>query len=312
MQFPFAAPVKGKFDVVGFGTNAVDHLVRVPVYPVFNSKVELTEYAEAPGGEVASTMVGLTRLGFSTAYIGKFGGDHAGRLGSRSLIDEGVDVAAAETVADARTQIAFIIIDGPTGERTVIWHRDKLLGYSADTVPVDAALNGRVLHLTPHDTDACIRLAAAAKKKGVIVSIDIDNVFDGVGELLPLVDICAASSDLPAKLFEIREPAAGLEKIASEFGCQVVGMTLGDQGSLFLCEGEFIETRGFPVPGGCVDTTGAGDAFRAGFLAGFLAGEDISESARIANAVASLKCRALGARTSLPDQKEVAELLKKA
>lgn len=106
----------------GLGTNAVDHLVRVPVYPAFNSKVELSEYAEAPGGEVASTMVGLTRLGFSTAYIGKFGSDHAGRIGLSSLIDEGVDIAAAETVAEARTQIAFIIIDGPSGERTVIWH----------------------------------------------------------------------------------------------------------------------------------------------------------------------------------------------
>ena len=312
MQFPFTAPVAGKFDVVGFGTNAVDHLVRVPVYPAFNSKVELSEYAEAPGGEVASTMVGLTRLGFSTAYIGKFGSDHAGRIGLSSLIDEGVDIAAAETVAEARTQIAFIIIDGPSGERTVIWHRDKMLAYMADNVPVEAALSGRILHLTPHDTAACIRLALAAKEKGIIVSIDIDNVFEGVDELLPLVDICIASSDLSARLFGITQPRAGLEKIASEFGCPVVGITLGDHGSLFLCAGEFIETPGFPVPGGCIDTTGAGDAFRAGFLAGFLAGEDIGESARIANAVASLKCRSLGARTSLPDQKEVSELLKKA
>ncbi len=311
MQFPFTAPVSGKFDVVGFGTNAVDHLVRVPMYPAFNSKVELTQFAEAPGGEVASTMVGLSRLGFSTAYIGKFGGDHAGRLGLSSLIDEGVNVSATETVADARTQIAYIIIDGTSGERTVIWHRDRMLAYGADAVPFETALSGRVLHLTPHDTAACIRLASAARERGIIVSIDIDNIFDGVRELLPVVDICTASSDLPAKMFGITEPAAGLQKIVTEFGCPVVGMTLGDQGSLFLCNGEYVETPGFPVPGGCIDTTGAGDAFRAGFLAGFLRGEDIGESALIANAVASLKCRALGARTSLPNTDELTKMLKK-
>jgi sulfofructose kinase len=63
------------------------------------------------------------------------------------------------------------------------------------------------------------------------------------------------------------------------------------------------------VPGGCRDTTGAGDAFHAGFIYGMLRGEEIEASVRLANATASLKCRALGARTSLPTQSELTEFL---
>ena len=86
-------------------------------------------------------------------------------------------------------------------------------------------------------------------------------------------------------------------------------MTLGEKGSLIYCENEFIETDGFEVPGSCKDTTGAGDAFRSGFLYGLINGETIEQSARTANAVAALKCRQMGARTALPREDELREML---
>ena len=55
MQFPFSLKETAEFDVVGFGTNAVDYLITVPHYPEFNSKVELVDYVQAPGGEIATT-----------------------------------------------------------------------------------------------------------------------------------------------------------------------------------------------------------------------------------------------------------------
>lgn len=48
MQFPFQLLPQADFDVIGFGTNAVDHLIRVPAYPAFDSKVELTGYTKTP------------------------------------------------------------------------------------------------------------------------------------------------------------------------------------------------------------------------------------------------------------------------
>ncbi len=310
MEFTFKLLTDTEFDVVGFGTNAVDHLICVPEYPVFDSKVELSSYSMQAGGEVASTLVGLQRLGFRTAYAGRFGNDKEGKFGLQSLIDEGVDTSYAEIVPDATTQIAFIVIDEQSGERTIIWRRDKKLAYRPSDAPLTAVASGKILHLTPLDTHAAIEMAKTAKENGVIVSIDIDNIFEGIDDLLPLVDILTASSSFPARLTGVTDDRAAMREIATRYGCPVVGMTCGRKGSIFLCEDRFIETPGFEVPNGCKDTTGAGDAFRAGLLYGLLAGETLETSARIANAVAALKCRQIGARSALPDNFELNGLLK--
>ena len=310
MKFPFNVLQDAEFDVLGFGTNAVDFLIQVPEYPAFNSKVELTNYLQAAGGEVATTVVGLQRLGLKTAYAGRFGSDQAGDFGMLSLKEEGVDTTYAEQIPGANTQIAFIIVDIRSGERTVIWQRDKALAYAEAEAPVDGIDRAKVVHFTPHDADACRRMAERARKAGVLVSLDIDNFFAGTDGLLPLVDILIASAEFPKKLLGIEDSRAGLQAMQDRFGCPIVGVTLGEAGSLLLCGGTFIETPGFAVPGGCRDTTGAGDAFRVGLLYGLLNGESIEESARLANAVAALKCRQVGARTALPDESELRSLLK--
>lgn len=313
MKFPFSIPTERDVDVFGFGTNAVDFLIRVPHFPAFTSKVELTEYSQAAGGEIASTMVGLARLGMRTAYIGRFGDDEAGDFGIKTLIDEGVDVRYAERVTGARTQIAFILIDEASGERTVIWKRDAKLAFGVDEVPVAAACDAKILHLTPHDTIAGIRLAKAARASGTIVSIDIDNVFEGVEDVLENVDILISSVEFPSKFLGISDQRAALTELKSRYRCGIVGVTLGVHGSLLLtADGTFIESPGFDVPGGCQDTTGAGDAFRVGLLYGLLTGETVEDSARMANAVAALKCRRIGARTALPNHSELEDFLRKA
>lgn len=311
MRFPFHLRNDKEFDVVGFGTNAVDYLITVPEYPAFNSKVELNHYTEAAGGEIASTMAGLQRLGLKTAYAGRFGSDRAGEIGLASLVDEGVDISLAETVDGARTQIAFIMIDAASGERTILWQREKLLAYDESDAPLVAAAKCKVLHMTPHDTQACIRMAAEARANGAVVSVDIDNIFDGIEDLLPLVDICIASAEFSQKLFGMTVVEQGLRELSSRFGCPVTGVTMGKKGSLVLCGGQLIETPAFDVPGGCIDTTGAGDAFRTGLLYGLLTGEPVDESCRLANAVAALKCRGLGARSTLPTENELKTMLKK-
>jgi len=310
MQFPFKLSDDKEFDVVGFGTNAVDYLITVPEYPAFNSKIELDHYTEAAGGEIASTMAGLQRLGMKTAYVGRFGGDRAGEIGLASLVDEGVDVSFTENILGANTQIAFIMIDAASGERTIIWQRDKLLAYEEPDAPVAAATRCKVLHMTPHDTHACIRMATAAKTNGAVVSVDIDNIFDDIEDLLPLVDICIGSAEFTQKLLGTTDVRQGLCELNSRFGCAITGVTMGKSGSLLLCDGQLIETAAFNVPGGCVDTTGAGDAFRTGLLYGLITGEPLEESGRMGNAVAALKCRGTGARSTLPNKIELLTLLK--
>lgn len=309
MKLPFSLHSQRQFDAVGFGLNAVDHLIVVPQYPEFDSKVRLTKHQLSAGGQTATAMVGLQRLGMKTAYAGRFGNDDAGEFGLQSLKGEGVDTQFAEVVSGAKNQIAFIIIDQRNGERTIIWDRDERLAYAPEDVPLQFASLGRVLHIDAHDPPACARLSAKAKELGTLVSADIDNIYDGLPDLLPLIDFLISSRDFPHRLTGIRDERAALVEVKARYGCALVGITRGAGGALVYCNDQFVESAAFPVPGRCEDTTGAGDAFHAGFLFGVLQGEEIDSCLRMANAVAALKCRRMGARQGLPTATELAEFL---
>ncbi|OLE54382.1 MAG: hypothetical protein AUG51_08905 [Acidobacteria bacterium 13_1_20CM_3_53_8] len=312
MLFPFKFSEKKEFDAVGFGLNAVDHLVVVPEYPEFDTKIRLTEHVRAAGGQTASAMVALQRLGMKTAYSGRFGSDAEGEFGLETLRKEGVNTDFAEVIEGARNQIAFIIIDARTGERTIIWDRDKRLAYLREDAPVELSSRTSVLHMDAHDPHACARMARAAHDAGAIVSVDIDNIYDGLHELLPQIDIMISSKEFPHRLTGISDARAALVETRARTGCRIVGMTLGACGAILYVGGVFLESPAYSVPGGCRDTTGAGDAFHAGFLYGLLRGETIETSLKLANATAALKCRGLGARAFLPTRAELDDFLRSA
>ena len=311
MRFPLKAPTNKPFDAVGFGLNAVDHLIVVPEYPAFDTKMRLLEHTQSAGGQTATAMVALRRLGLKTAYAGRFGSDQEGMFGLKTLKDDDVNVDFAEVVEGARNQIAFITVDARSGERTIVWDRDDRLAYRADEAPVEFGPMGRVLHLDAHDPPACVRLAKAAREAGTIVSADIDNVYDGLPELLPLIDLMIGSKEFPQRVTGVTDERAALVELKNRYGCALVGMTIGSAGAVVYNEGIFIESTGFDAPNGCRDTTGAGDAFRGGFLFGFLNGEDIETSLKLGNAVAAMKCSALGARTALPTRAELDEFIRR-
>jgi len=70
VQFPFTLANDKQYDAVGFGVNAVDHLIVVPEYPAFDTKLRFLEHQQSAGGQTASAMVALQRLGLKTAYAG--------------------------------------------------------------------------------------------------------------------------------------------------------------------------------------------------------------------------------------------------
>src|SRR5882762_6047880 len=210
MRFPFLVPKENQFDAVGFGLNAVDHLIVVPEYPAFDTKVRFTEYEKSAGGQTASAMVSLQRLGLKTAYAGRFGSDEDGRFGLRAIEYEGVNLDFAEVIEGADNQVAFVIIDSRSGERTIIWDRDERLSYRPDEVPIDLAGRGRILHIDGQDPPARAVMAEAAHDAGIIVTADIDNIYEGLPELLPLIDVLITSSEFPNRLTGIGDERVAL------------------------------------------------------------------------------------------------------
>jgi len=309
MRFPLSLSTTKPFDAVGFGLNAVDHLIVVPKYPDFDTKTRLLEHKLSAGGQTATAMVALKRLGLNTAYAGRFGSDAEGHFGLATLKEEGVNTEHAEMVEGSATQIAFITIEEQSGERTIVWDRDDRLAYKPEDAPRDFGSQGRVLHLDAHDPPACVRVAQDAKQAGTIISADIDNVYEGLPELLPYIDLLLGSKEFPGRVTGIRDGRTALVELQNRFGSVMTGMTLGDQGAIIYCDGHYLESPAFTAPGGCRDTTGAGDAFRGGFLYGLLTGEEIETSMKFGNAVAAMKCSKLGARPGLPTKQQLEEFL---
>ena len=298
-----------RFDVAGLGQNSMDLVVGLEQFPVNNSKQRIDDLSWMPGGQVASALVGCARLGWRTCYIGRFGEDEPGRVGRRSLEDEGVDLQWAATVPGGRTRTAVILVDHHTGSRTVLWDRDARIALRADEVPVDAVRSSRVLLVDCDDVEAATEAARVAREAGVVTVIDVEALVPGLDRLLPLIDIVIASEGFPELLTGIADRDRALDRMAESLGAAMVCVTLGPGGSVARCGGEDVRTPAFDVT--CVDSTGAGDAFRAGFISALLrwGPSDAAVLLRHANAVAALACGATGARRGLPRRAEVDALL---
>jgi sugar/nucleoside kinase (ribokinase family) len=311
VRLPFSIPPRetARFDVVGLGLNSVDLLAVVDHYPVKDSKQRVQRFAQLPGGQMATAMSVCSRLGWRASYIGCFGDDPMGRLSRESLIGEGVDVSASRTVVGTTNQFAIVLVDARSGARTVLWDRHPALTMDPSEVPKSTVTAGRLLVVDCYDTAAATEAARCARDVGIPTVIDVEHVRPGINELLQNIDAIIAAESFPEELTGYAQPGRALEAMALEFGAPLVCVTLGAEGSMARCAGREFRTPAFAVE--CVDSTGAGDAFRGGFASGCLRapGGDVEDVLLYANAVAALNCRALGARSGMPTAQEVELLL---
>ena len=306
MKFNLPFPTNKPFDVVGMGLNAVDFLTVVPEFPTLNSKMEILQFSKQGGGQVATAMVALARWGVKTKYIGKVGDDELGQFSLHSIQKEGVDVSSVTIEPNTPNQLAIIIVDSVSGERTILWDRDERLVYREGELQKEDICSGKILHLDGHDIRAALQCIKWAKEEGISTVIDIDKVEPLTSELIREIDFVITSSRFPSLFTGIsdREKAfLELQKHTSGFLCT----TLGHEGAVALVKGELIYVKGFEVK--AVDTTGAGDVFHAGFVYGLLQNWEVIEILKFANAVAALKCRDLGGRRGIPTLGEVQKFL---
>jgi sugar/nucleoside kinase (ribokinase family) len=306
MRFNLPFPKNKPFDVVGMGLNAVDFLTVVPEFPTLNSKMKILQFSKQGGGQVATAMVALARWGVKTKYIGKVGDDELGQFSLRSIQKEGVDVSSVTIEPNTPNQFAIIIIDGVSGERTILWDRDERLMYRDGELRKEEICSGKILHLDGHDIRAAIQCIKWTKEEGIPTVIDIDKVEPLTSELIREIDFVITSSRFPSLFTGIsdREKAfLELQKHTSGFLCA----TLEDEGAMALINREILHVKGSKVK--AVDTTGAGDVFHAGFISGLLQNWEVIEILRFANAVAALKCRDLGGRRGIPTLGEVQKFL---
>ena len=139
-----------------------------------------------------------------------------------------------------------------------------------------------------------------------MVVVDAETVKDGTRDMVASADYVVASSEFPERLTGEPDRRAAIARI-KEGGAACVVSTLGRMGSICLYEGRFIETRGFRVE--CVDSTGAGDVFHAGFIYGLALGWEMEKILEFSNAAAALNCTEIGARAGIKPLDEIFGLI---
>src|SRR3972149_6664602 len=139
------------FDVVGIGLNAIDYLCCVPRYPVPGEKLRMTGFSRQGGGQVATALVALSRWGLRAGNVGD---DEHGRLSLFLLREEGIDLSRARTVPAAVSQFAVILVQGDSGERTILWERDARLRIRPETIPREEIRRSRAALIHGHDVPA--------------------------------------------------------------------------------------------------------------------------------------------------------------
>ena len=292
-------------DVVGVGLNATDTLIPLDRFPERGSKLEYAHASIMPGGQAASTIMACGAWGLSARYVGKIGDDDAGRLHRREFARVGVDARLVE-VANAVSPQSLILVDGG-GERTVLCRRDQRLLLRPSDLDREWIENARALHVDGYETAAATQAAEWARAAGVPVIADLDEIYDGVRDLVRCVDYLIVSRDFPARLTGERNLPDALKAMRDEYGCRLAAATLGQDGVLAWDGEQMLHRAAYRV--NVVDTTGAGDIFHAGFLYGLLQGWPLDRQLDFACAAAALNCTAPGARGGIRSVEEVVRLM---
>ena len=307
-------------EIIGLGALNIDHIKLVERILEDGEAVAL-ETKSSPGGSAANTIYGLAKLGVNTAFCGVVGDDDYGKTMLKDFQKVGVNATNIRVKKEARTG-------------TVLCLSDKFGRRSLYVMP------GANNLLTTDDLDpAYINQAGTLH----LSSFADDRQFKVVLELMDKLDSSVKLSFAPGALYAVKglknlapilkktyllflnqdemqqltgeDVIAGAESCLGQ-GCQKVVVTLGTGGRLknttavgYIkdAEHEYIIEPLSQNIGAEVDTTGAGDAFAAGFLYGVVKGKSLEECGRLGNIVAHFCISKTGAREGLPTLNELVQ-----
>jgi sulfofructose kinase len=300
-----------QWDVMAVGANSVDFVYRVPAPPQIQgprAKMRIGRHLISCGGQATTMLATIAAMGLRGKYVGVTGRDDNGERIRRELTLLGLDIEHV-IIRDVANPHAVILVDDSSGERMVLWDRDDDLEMRPEEYPVNLVTSARVVHVDDTDQAASIAVARAARLSAVPVTSDIDRLTDLTEELVAAVSLPMFAEHVPATLTGESDPERALRKLRRTHDGMLC-VTLGPRGAMLLV-GDRLYAEPAPVVD-AVDTTGAGDVFRGGFVYAWLKGDRPDEILRFANAAAATSCTRVGAITGVPTLDEALGLLQRA
>lgn len=224
----------------------------------------------ASGGSASNTIAGLARMGVDCGFIGKIGNDTYGNFYRDDLINNGVHPLLTESDLASGCSMCMIT---PDGERTMGTYLGAAATLKASDLEVEMFKGYDILHAEGYlvqDHELILKAFQLAKEAGLKISIDLAsfNIVEGDLEFFQMlvrdyVDIVFANEE-ESFAYTKQQPDEAVVTIANE--CEVAVVKKGSKGSI-VKRGEEVVEAGV-LSARCIDTTGAGDLYAAGFLYG--------------------------------------------
>lgn len=298
-----------QFDVIGFGALNVDKLFKVNAIAHAEEESLVKNCTEAAGGSAANTIVGLAKLNCKTGFIGKTAEDREGKLLIDDFAKEGVDLNGIIRSKKGRTGTVMGFVD-EKGQRALYVDPGVNDMIELEEINQTYASSTKFLHFSSFVSEKSFRAQKKILEKlprEVKVSFDPGALYAERG-LESLESIVKRSFIVMPNARELEtltgkpDHCKGAEYLL-EMGVRIVAVKLGKDGC-YVTDGMMSRVvKPFNVR--VVDTTGAGDAFCAGFLYGIIKGKDLEECGRIGNFVASRCIMKTGARVGLPNEADL-------
>jgi len=284
--------------VICVGAVLLDRVYGLESIPAAGSKAFARSYHESGGGIAATAAVAVARLGGAASWCGPAGADSTGDLLLAMLGRQGVDCGMASRLPGVASPSAVALVDA-AGERALVIHRDPGLRLDRCALPADTAA---VLADHRH-SGAVLDAFAQARARGLPSVLDADvGQVHGFPEMVRAAGHAVFSRPALAAFTGLQVPADGLHAAQAHTG-GVVGVTLGEAGSLFLLDGRLHEVAAFPVR--ARDTTGCGDVFHGAYALALAEGRGVLDAARFASAAAALKAASGRGWDGMPGRVEV-------
>lgn len=275
------------------------------------------EFHKEIGGGATITACGLAKLGIRTGLLG-YVGKEDGQWFLDQLRERSVETSAVLMTSEAPT--AFSVGISTAQDRTFLTYTGanrELPSMMRDLASIAAPYAPRHIHLAHAlELDALQPTFKSIKDRGWALSIDVGWHPDWLTDTraisaLKLVDIFFPNEREAAVITHETEPSRMLSAFR-DMGMAHVALKLGHDGAALLWDGQtYFQKPGFLRPGTtpCVDTTGAGDCFDAGFLYAWLNHMEPAMCLKIGAACGELSTRALGGIAGFPSKEELETIL---
>ncbi|MFC7046842.1 carbohydrate kinase family protein [Halobacteriaceae archaeon GCM10025711] len=276
--------------IVAAGHVNWDVTLRVDALPEPDGEARIQSQQTSGGGSAANVAAALAGFGESVGLVGSVGDDEHGHLARRELEALDVDLAHLLTVPGVATTVKYLIV-AADGEVMVLGNDGANERVAPGDVDSDYIADAEHLHLTSQRPDTAARLAEVAADAGVSVSFD-------PGRRLLDHDYSATLDRTDVVFLNDREARAILddayEYAGSALDDRILVVKHGDEGAEVHTPDGSYEHPGFDIDP--LDSTGAGDAFAAGFIRVYLDAGDVELALEVANACGALTTQGEGAR----------------